>query len=302
MKRIIKSSSTSKLKKSTSKQSLTTKMQKSDLKQHLRSETTKTVDKKGLGINKLFSQIVHIFNVTLIIATFVLMLIALFKPEWFEIFIEWMRGIVYWLGYWNYFIVFITAFLESFPLIGMSVPWQNIMLIVWWFFWETHLVEIIFIAIFWAILWNFIWYLLWVHYGEWFFKKYGDWIGIGMTELKYMKWWIKTHGWWMMVVGKFHNMLRAFVPFIAWSMGMKNKVFWISNIIWAILRAIIIILLWVLFVSYYQKILEYAPSVLILIMCLLILYIYFFKKEEFKIYWKEKNEELDKKLTGKIDD
>jgi membrane protein DedA with SNARE-associated domain len=247
-------------------------------------------------IKKLVHTIIHILNVFLIIFTFWLIILSLFRPDLIENFVEWMKVVVKVLWNWNYVIIFLTAFVESFPLLGVAVPWQNIMLIVWWFFGVDYLYEVIWIAIIWALLGNYVWYVLWVFYWEKFFIKYWDWVGIWMTELKYMKKWIHKHGWWMIVVWKFHNMLRAFVPFIAWSMGMKNKNFLIFNVVWSILRAVVIILLWVVFVQYYKIVLSYAPYVMSLIFIFIWFYIYIYKRQEFKNYLKEKEQEIENKF------
>ena len=249
-------------------------------------------------IKNFFKKIIHILNISLIILTIVLWIIAIVKPELFHRFIEWMRKIIYTLWVWNYLVAFVSAFIESFPLLWVVVPWQNIMLIVWWFFGPKNIYLMITIAVIGSLLWNYFWYLLGKYYWDDFFRKYWDWMGIWETELKYMKKWIKKHWWWMIVVGKFHNVSRCFVPFIAWSMGMKNKSFAIYNVIGSMLRAITIILLWVVFVEYYKIILKYAPYVILGLIIFISIYIYSFKKEEFKKYLKEKEAEIEKKYNN----
>ena len=246
-------------------------------------------------MRKIFDTLIHLLNILLIGLSFVLIGIALFKPELFEQFIEWMRWVVQWLGNRNYLIAFCSAFLESFPFIGMLLPWQNIMLIVGWFFSE-HLQIMIWVAIAGALLGNYVWYILWRYRWDKFFDKYGYWIGIGKTEVNYMKKWITKHWWWVVAVGKFHNMTRSFIPFIAWSMGMKQKSFFVYNAVWSIIRAFTIILLWVVFVQYYKVILKYAPTVLGIIMVCVVLYIYLYKKKEFMKYWKEKEKEWEEQI------
>ncbi len=250
-------------------------------------------------MKKIIAKIVHWLNIFFIGLTIVLIFVAIFRPDLFEHFIEWMDKIVQTLGNWNYVVAFVSAFVESFPVIWVSVPGQNVMLLVGGFYakqWPENLYIMIVVAIMWALLGNYVWYLLGRYYGDVFFERYGDWFGIGRTELKYMKKWIKNHGWWMVVVGKFHNVARAFIPFIAGSMGMKQRSFIIYNIIGSILRAVTIVLLGVVFVNYYKIVLNYIGYILIGIMALFALYIYFFKREEFKKYLKEKEKEIDDKL------
>ena len=111
-----------------------------------------------------------------------------------------------------------------------------------------------------------------------------------------MKKWIKK--WWAtgIIVWKFHNLTRAFVPFIAWTMWMNHRSFIIYNIIWSILRAITIIVLWVLFAKTYETIIDYLWYIMIGIFVLVWLYIWKYKKKEFKIYLEEKNKELESKM------
>jgi len=70
----------------------------------------------------------------LIIATFVLAIASIFKPEIIKSFIDWIRVIVLSLWNWNYLVVFISSIIESFPVLWVVIPGQNIMLISGWFF------------------------------------------------------------------------------------------------------------------------------------------------------------------------
>ncbi len=248
-------------------------------------------------IKIIIKTIFQIINILLILLTLVLSLISIFKKEWIENFIEWMKEIILWLWFWNYIIAWISSLIEAFPVLWIVVPWQNILLIIWWFFWNisnTNLIYVIIIASIWAIIWNYIWYLLWKIYGDSFFKKYWNWFWIWLTEVKYIKKWITK--WWAfwIILWKFHPMTRAFLPFIAWSMWMKDLKFMIYNIIWSIVRAVTIILLWVMFVEYYNIILEYIWTIMLIIFIFIGIYIYKYKRKEFLKYLNEKNEEMEK--------
>ena len=85
-------------------------------------------------MKRIVAKIVHWLNMFFIGLTIVLIFVAIFKPELFVQFIEWMKGVVETLGKWNYLLAFVSAFVESFPVIGVSVPGQNIMLLVGGFF------------------------------------------------------------------------------------------------------------------------------------------------------------------------
>lgn len=247
----------------------------------------------------MLMKVVDILMKILIILTLWLALIWLINPSLIKDFIEWIRSIILTLWNWNYLILFITWIIESFPVLWVVVPWQNIMLIVWGFFAEQDrqtLVYVMILTSLWAIIWNYTWYLLWKIYWEAFFKKYWLWFGIWETEVKYIKKWIKK--WWAawIIFWKFHNLTRAFVPFIAWTMWMKHKTFIIYNIIWSILWSIVIIILGVLFAKTYEVIVDYLWYIIFWIMFATWIYIWKFKKKEFIKYMKEKNAEIESKM------
>ena len=232
----------------------------------------------------------------LIASTIILWILTLFKPELVKDFIEWIKTIIEGLLYWNYLIIFITSLIESFPVLVVVVPGQNILLIVWWFFSEIsreNLYYVILIASIWAIISNYIWYFLGIYYWEKLFKKYGLWFWIWQTEVKYLKKWVKKWWAWGIILWKFHNLTRAFVPFIAGSMRMHHKSFFIYNIIGSTVRATTIVILWVVFAEYYEAVIDYFWYIMMWIMLLTWIYIYKFKKTEFLQYMREKNEEIE---------
>jgi len=233
-------------------------------------------------IKTIIKYLFQIINILLIWLTIILSIISIFKKEWIEQFIEWMKIVIEWMWMWNYLIAWFSSLIEAFPVLWIVVPWQNILLIVGWFFWHisnTNLIYVILIASIWAIIWNYIWYALWKIYWDSFFKKYWNWFWIWLTEVKYLKKWIDKWWAWWIIVWKFHPMTRAFLPFIAWSMWMKNTRFMTYNIIGSIIRALTIILLWVVFVEYYKIILKYIWTIMIWIFVIVWLYIYKYKRK-----------------------
>lgn len=247
-------------------------------------------------IKKIIKVLIQILNILFIFLSIFLLFVFIFKKEWFEIFIEWMKIKIHWFWYWNYLIIFLSSCIESFPVLWVLFPWQNILLIVWWFFWhisKLNLIYVVIVASIWAMTWNYIWYFLWKYYWDWFFQKYWLWIWIWQTEVKYLKEWVNKWWPWWIIFWKFHPMTRSFLPFIIWSMWMKQKKFMIYNSIGSIIRATTIILLWSIFIKYYKIILEHSWTISIIILLIIWLFIYKFKKEEFKKYWKEKNAEIE---------
>jgi len=251
-------------------------------------------------IKKTFKKIWDLFLKSLIALTFVLAILAFVRPDLIKDAIEWLKWIINYLWYWNYVIVFLMWLIESFPLLWVVVPGQNILLIVWGFFanMDSHnIYYVIALASIWAIISNYIWFVLWKHYWDSFFEKYWVWMWVWKTEVKYLKSWVKKWGPFWIIFWKFHNFTRAFVPFIAGSMWMSTKVFWISNIIGSIIRATTIVILWVLFAAYYETIINYFWYILTWILILTWFYIYLFKKKEFMKYMEEKNAELEEKIN-----
>lgn len=247
----------------------------------------------------MIKKILDIIMKMLIASTLVLAIITIFKPDLIVTFIKWMEWIIQSLWYWNYAIIFLSWLIEWFPVLWVVVPWQNILMLVGGFFGKmstANLIYAIIVASLWAILSNWLWYILWIRYWEGFFKKYWLWFGIWETEVRYLKKWIKK--WWAtwIIVWKFHNLARAFVPFIAWTMKMDKKIFWIYNVIGSVLRSVTIVILWVFFAEYYEQILQYFGYIIILIMIITWIYIWKFKKKEFMAYMEEKNKEIERKI------
>ena len=153
-----------------------------------------------------------------------------------------------------------------------------------------------FVASFGAVLGNSIGFILGKYYGEDFFKEYWLWVWLGTTEVKYLKEKIHTRWPLWVILWKFHNLARSFVPFIAGSMEMNNRSFHIYNFISSIVRAVSMILLWILFAQYYEKIIDYLFTIMFVGMLLFLWYKYLFQKEDLIKYWKDKNEEIDEKI------
>ncbi len=247
-------------------------------------------------IKKIIQNIFHAINIILIWLTIIIAIISIFDKELIINLIKKLEIIIQSLWNWNYIIAFSSSLIEAFPVLWVVVPGQNILLIVWSFFAKistTNLIYIYIIASIWAIIWNYIWYLLGKIYWDSFFSKYWIWFGIWLTEVKYLKKWIDK--WWpiWITLWKFHPITRAFLPFIAWSMWMKNMTFMLYNVLWSIIRSITIITLWVVFGKYYETIVNHIWKFMLIVFFILWIYIYKYKRKEFMIYIEEKNKEMD---------
>ena len=247
-------------------------------------------------------KITHYIIIGLLIIMFAFLIITLFKPGILEPIIEWIKLQIESLGKWNYLLAFVSALAESLPIIGTIIPGQVIMLSVGGFYGWTGLEQFLWVllcAISWSIISNAIGYFLWKKYGENFFDTYWVWVGIEATELRYLKKWVNTWGAWGIILSKFHPHARAFLPFIAGSMGFKQTRFWIFNIIASTLWATTFIAIGIFFAEYYEVILKYIGWGITGIILWVLWYFCFFRRAALIKYWKEKNADMEAKYNSK---
>ncbi len=243
-------------------------------------------------LKKLFIFLAKAITIFFLILTFVIIGISIFKAEWIKFAIEWLWNLIQNIGNWNYLIAFLSACIESLPIIGTAVPGMNIMILVWGFWGKTHLIGTVWLAILWAMLGNYLGYWIGKWYGKEIIHKYGDYFGLGLTEEKILHKQLEKNGFWYIVLWKFHNFTRAFIPFIAGSSGMKEGKFWLYNMIGSIFWAISINLLGILFVDNYETILDNFWKVSTVLIIVIVFYIYFFKREGFNKYMRDKQQEI----------
>lgn len=243
-------------------------------------------------------KLIHYVIIGLLCLMFLFLIVTLFKPSILLPVIEWIKIQIESLWKWNYLLAFISALAESLPIIGTIIPGQVVMLSVWGFYGWTGITQFIWVLIFailWSVISNAIGYFLWKYYGEDFFKTYGVWVWIEQTELKYLKKWVNTWWAWGIILSKFHPHFRAFLPFIAGSMGFKQTRFWIYNILASTLWATVFIVIGIFFAEYYETILKYISWIFTGILVWVLWYYWYFKKDAVKKYWKEKNLEMEAK-------
>ena len=229
--------------------------------------------------------------------------LSIFRKDLFIQFIEWVWVIISGLWSWNYLLVFFSGLAESLPIIWIVVPWQNVLLLVGWFFaqkWIDEMFLVILCASIWGIIWNYFAYFLWKKYWKTFFKKYGLWLWIWETEVSYLEKWVEKWGPIWIIVWKFQPTTRAFLPFIAWSMWMKSRKFMLYNIIWSVVYSAVIVWIGLIFVNHFKTIIKYMELIFLGIFIIAAIYIYNFKREEFKKYWEMKNREIDAKVEEKM--
>ncbi len=150
-----------------------------------------------------------------------------------------------------------------------------------------------------AMIGNYLGYWIGKWYGHEIIEKYGDYIGLGKTEQKILEKQIAKNGFWYIVLGKFHNFTRSFVPFIAGASGMQEGNFWIYNIIGSIFWATSVNLLGIFFIDRYEMILDNMGKIMLVVLGGVCVYFWFFKKETMKQYIKDKQQEIEEKIAKK---
>lgn len=207
-------------------------------------------------LRKFFVWLAKAITVLLTILTFLLILISLFRKDWIIIAINWIGEMIHMIGNWNYLVAFLSACIESLPIIGTAVPGMNIMILIGGFWAPGHLIPTLVCASVGAMIGNYAGYWLGKKAGKDIIEQYGDWIGMGKTEEEILHKQLEKNGFWYIVLGKFHNFTRAFIPFIAGTGGMQEKKFWIYNMIGSIIWATSVNLLGVFFIDHYEAILD----------------------------------------------
>ncbi len=214
-------------------------------------------------IRNLAKLLAKIITIGLAILTFFLAILSIIKPELIKDFILFIKTIIESIGNWNYLIAFSSALIESLPVIGTVLPGMNIMILVGWFFGKEHFIGTVFLAIFGAMIGNYLGYWLGARFWHDFIESYGDWFGIGKTEARILENQTKKNGPWYIILGKFNNFTRAFVPFIAGSGGMNEKKFWLYNAIGSTLWAVTIICIGIFFAEHYETILDNLEKIVL---------------------------------------
>ncbi|MBP6981611.1 DedA family protein [Candidatus Gracilibacteria bacterium] len=227
--------------------------------------------------------------------TIILVGISLIRPEWIKVGIDWIGNLIQSIGNWNYLVAFLSACIESLPIVGTAVPGMNIMILVGGFWGKEHIFLTILLAALGAMLGNYTGYWIGKYYGKELIAKYGDWFGVGITEAKILEKQIEKNGFWYIVLGKFHNLTRSFIPFIAGGSGMLEKNFWLYNMIGSCLWAVSVNLLGIFFIQNYEAILDNVGKIMLGGLILFFGYIYFFQKEKFLQYMKDKQAEIEAK-------
>jgi membrane-associated protein len=248
-------------------------------------------------LKRFFVTLAKVITIFFTVLSLGLLMITLIKPEWIKSGIEWIWELITTLGNWNYLIAFASACIESMPIIGTAVPGMNVMILVGGFWGKLHIILTVTLAAIGAMLGNYLGYWIGKWYGHEIIERYGDYIGLGRTEQRILSKQIEKNGFWYIVLGKFHNFTRSFVPFIAWASGMRERSFWTYNIIGSIFWAISINLLGIFFIDRYETILDNLGKIMLILLGGVFAYFWICKRDTLKQYMRDKQQEVEEKMA-----
>lgn len=241
------------------------------------------------SLKKFFKNFVLALHIFFMIAMVGLGILSFTSPDIIRAVLDWIGEQIRSWGNWNYLILFFVAMIESFPFIWVVVPWMNIMILVWGFFvhrnFEVFLPAVL-LAMLGASLGNALGYMMGRYAGKELLQKYGMYIGLGARELTFLEKQVKKNGFWFIVGGKFHNLLRSFVPYLAASQGFSGKRFWIANIIGSSIWAASLLLIGMFFVESYEVILQYFSYILIVVIIIAFGVYYYRERKNNPWIWK----------------
>lgn len=225
--------------------------------------------------------------------SFGLVAVAIFYPSLLKEFIHWLQWVVHLIGRWNRPLAFGLWFVESVPLLGMSIPGQNALFVIGWFVAQHHWISLILMVSVAVIAGDIVGYLLGKHQWEKFIEKYGRYFGIGKTEVHYIGRALDKYGARAIVISKWNGYARGIIPFVAGVTKMKWGKFMMFNVGWSVLYAAVLISLARIFVGYYQVIIPYIRWIMIGLLIVVWLYMWFFQRDSLKRYMKAKEKEIE---------
>ncbi len=243
---------------------------------------------------KLFLRILQLgLRVFFFLLSFGLIAIALFYPSLIGDFIAWLERVVDTLWWINWPLIFLLGFIESVPLLGAPIPGQTALFVIGWFVAQAHLWEMILLVSAAMTLGDVVGYLIGKHKGDGFIDAFGQYFGIGKTEVRYIGRALDKYGPWAIVLSKWNGYTRGIIPFVAGTARMRRGIFMLFNVMWSVIYASVLIILAKLFVWSYEFVLPYIRWIVLGLFALVWLYFWFFKRDSLKRYIRDKEKELE---------
>ena len=247
------------------------------------------------NMKKTLYMFLKILNWIFVGITLIILILGIVSPDTITNLLTKLEEPIKSIESWNFWILGIVSVLESFPFIWAVFPGMSIVILIASFYLNQSptIALIWFVVVFLgSIIGNALGFFLGKYVGRDFLLKYGIWFWVGKTELEYLEKISKKDGIWFLIFAKFHNLLRALLPYIIGASRLNNKKFWLANTLWAAIWWIFIIGIGYFFGEYYEVILKYFWRIMLTIIILVIGYIYLFQREKFTTYIEKKNSEI----------
>jgi len=182
------------------------------------------------------------------------------------------------LHHWGYWIIFFATIFESFPLIGLVIPGQTIV-ILGGFFAKLHILDVgdvMWIVALGAFIGDSIGFYIGHKYGYSFLKRYGKYFYFKEKHYNRIKKLVHKHTGKTLIIGRFNPLARVFVPFITGSSKITFFKFLFYDIIGCISWAVSSVLLGFVFGASFEVISRYIGRIVTIITIVVILIIYFY--------------------------
>lgn len=159
--------------------------------------------------------------------------------------LSYLYDLLFRLGNWAYFVLFVVATLESAAFLGLLVPGESIVLAAG--FLAAHGwfdVDVLILAVFaGAVLGDNIGYELGRHFGRPWLTRHGHRFGVRLAQLARVDAFFERHGGKAVLLGRMIGFARALVPFVAGSSRLPYGRFFVYNALGAAIWSTITVLL-----------------------------------------------------------
>jgi membrane protein DedA with SNARE-associated domain len=211
-------------------------------------------------------------SVLLVIVSLGLAITLMIKPWLLLVVVEWLDGIIAYLWWRNYLLLFAIGFWESIPFFNIAFPWQTFMVLISWFIAKNNFVFTVFIVMLAGVVGDIAAYWLGRYKWNSILRHYGPTFWLSQEWIDKLKAMIKDHGQWALFASKRNSYTRGMLPFIAGTSHVKFGVFLLYNALWAIVYASVIVYLSRLFIGNYEKVVPYVRWIWLAIIGVVVLW------------------------------
>lgn len=182
------------------------------------------------------------------------------------------------LNHWGYWIIFVSAAAETFPFFGLFIPGQTIV-ILGGFFAKIGALKVggvMLVSAVGSIVGDIIGYVLGRKYGHSFISKYGKYFFFKKDRYEKTMELMREHTGKTLLIGRFHSLTRAFVPFVAGMTKVRFSKFLFYIIVGGISWAASFVLIGFFFGKSYEIASKYMNGIILAVIAVTVLLIYIF--------------------------